>query len=185
MQEFEKNVGDWRGDIRDFSLYHLWLNEKQSNIQKSRECMMVQNPEQQEELRGLSVSPTQDDQLAGPSTAPYYAPDALIDAGMTPSTPPPIGHSSGSKVDPMVPSPFKRTLFWPGETSEDKKKRAKKEKLPAVVTSPQMLAYFAKKDEAKKRLEDEKQRRKLIRETQKKEAEERRKLKQKVVVPRL
>lgn len=59
------------------------------------------------------------------------------------------GPSTSKNQGDVIPSPFKRILFWP-ENSKTVKKRIK-EKTPAVVTSPLMLQYLEKKA-AKKNL---------------------------------
>lgn len=69
-------------------------------------------------------------------------------------------------VQPLIPSPFKRNLFWP-EPSPSNKKRRSKEKIPAVVTSDQYKAYLKKKDDEKKKKEEEKEIRRLQREAKK------------------
>lgn len=84
------------------------------------------------------------DEVVAPSSSEDIISDKAQVAGpSTALTPPTTDHTddvtSAAVVGPLVPSPFKRTLFWHGGTAAIKKKRPRKEKLPAVVTSPQML----------------------------------------------
>jgi hypothetical protein len=58
-------------------------------------------------------------------------------------------------VDPSVPSPFKRILFWPSSETKNVKKR-RKEKIPCVATTQQWKEYHTKKENEKKKLEGEK-----------------------------
>lgn len=57
----------------------------------------------------------------------------------------------------VIPSPFKRNLFWPetDETTKNKKRKLK-EKIPFTVTSPAWKAYNAKKEEQKRKQLEEK-----------------------------
>lgn len=66
-----------------------------------------------------------------------------------------------------VPSPFKRTLFWPEPRSNKQNKRIKREKLPAVITSDAWIAYHENKENAKKKLQVEKEKRAKEREEKK------------------
>ncbi|CAG5021004.1 unnamed protein product [Parnassius apollo] len=58
----------------------------------------------------------------------------------------------------VIPSPFKRNLFWPktDETTKNKKRKLK-EKIPFTVTSPAWKAYHAKKDRREKEQIEEKE----------------------------
>lgn len=58
------------------------------------------------------------------------------------------GSISSKSGDKLIPSPFKRALFWP-ENTEKPGKRRSKEKIPSVVTSKQWQEYHEKKEEAK------------------------------------
>ncbi|KAK9739034.1 hypothetical protein QE152_g9327 [Popillia japonica] len=58
----------------------------------------------------------------------------------------------------IIPSPFKRALFWP-DVKEKTGKRTKKEKLPSVATSKQWQEYHSKKTQIKKENEERKQER--------------------------
>ena len=46
---------------------------------------------------------------------------------------------------PLVPSPFKLALFWPGEKEKSSKKRMVREKIPAVVSSADYQLYYERK----------------------------------------
>ncbi|XP_013189681.1 uncharacterized protein LOC132903318 [Amyelois transitella] len=70
----------------------------------------------------------------------------------------------------IIPSPFKRNLFWPGEDENKGKKRKLKEKIPFVITSKPWREYNERKDIEKKEKEKQK-------EIKAKEREERRLLK--------
>lgn len=51
-----------------------------------------------------------------------------------------------SKIDPNIPSPFKRALFWSGTKKDNiKGKRMKREKLPAVLSSPRAITYYKRR----------------------------------------
>ncbi|KAG5895676.1 hypothetical protein JTB14_026999 [Gonioctena quinquepunctata] len=69
----------------------------------------------------------------------------------------PIIESNEEKntIDPNIPSPFKRALFWPETTTVSNKK--KKEKIPSVVTSQQWQEYSRKKMEKKQNEERKKE----------------------------
>ncbi|KAF9411724.1 hypothetical protein HW555_009553 [Spodoptera exigua] len=85
----------------------------------------------------------------------------------------------------IVPSPFKRNLFWPENEHNKKKTRIKREKIPSAVTSQAWREYHEKKEIEKKKLEQEKAERAKIRQEKKmlkeKTAEERKIKKQKTV----
>lgn len=49
----------------------------------------------------------------------------------------------------IVPSPFKKALFWP-ESTIKKKRRKSKEKLPSVITSKAWKDFHKKKELDKK-----------------------------------
>lgn len=66
-----------------------------------------------------------------------------------------------------IPTPFKKALFWPDESSVSKVRKRKKEKIPAVTTSDQWKAYYTKKEEEKKQQEQLKESRKKQREDNK------------------
>lgn len=71
---------------------------------------------------------------------------------------------STSKHDSvLIPSPFKRALFYPAEKIETAKKR-KTEKIPSVVTSKQWQDYNKKKIEEKEKKLKEKEEKKKLRE---------------------
>lgn len=55
----------------------------------------------------------------------------------------------------LIPSPFKKTLFWPEPSKAVNKVRRSKEKIPSVATSAQWVAYHKKKED-KKRYEERK-----------------------------
>ncbi|XP_060803414.1 uncharacterized protein LOC106131537 [Amyelois transitella] len=59
----------------------------------------------------------------------------------------------------IVPSPFKKFLFWPEDDINKKKKRIKREKIPAAVTSKAWREYHEKKENEKKRQQKEKEER--------------------------
>lgn len=47
----------------------------------------------------------------------------------------------------LIPSPFKKTLFWPEPSKAVNKVRRSKEKIPSVATSAQWVAYHKKKED--------------------------------------
>ncbi|KAI8438153.1 hypothetical protein MSG28_010777 [Choristoneura fumiferana] len=49
----------------------------------------------------------------------------------------------------IVPSPFKRSLFWPENWMDSNKKRMKREKIPSTVTSKAWKEYHEKKETEK------------------------------------
>lgn len=75
----------------------------------------------------------------------------------------------------VIPSPFKRALFWP--TPKQNSKKRKKEKIPSVISSVAWQKYHESKERKKIDLEEEKKRRTEEREKKKKETEKLRKLK--------
>lgn len=58
----------------------------------------------------------------------------------------------------IVPSPFKRSLFWP-ESLDSNKKRMKREKIPSTITSKAWKEYHEKKETEKKKKQQEKEER--------------------------
>ncbi|KAJ2949894.1 hypothetical protein O0L34_g11214 [Tuta absoluta] len=86
-----------------------------------------------------------------------------------PGTSKTIQLKDGSTI--IVPSPFKRHIFWPGEDEEKKgRKRKCKEKIPFAITSLSWRDYHNKKDKEKREKEEQK-------EIKAKEREEKRQLK--------
>ncbi|KAI5638887.1 DDE superfamily endonuclease domain-containing protein [Phthorimaea operculella] len=86
-----------------------------------------------------------------------------------PGTSKTIQLKDGSTI--IVPSPFKRHIFWPGEDEEKKgRKRKCKEKIPYAITSQSWRDYHNKKDKEKREKEEQK-------EIKAKEREEKRQLK--------
>ncbi|CAH1105523.1 unnamed protein product [Psylliodes chrysocephalus] len=77
---------------------------------------------------------------------------------------------STSKLDPELPSQFKRVVLWPEKKNPVKSARLR-EKLPAVVTSPQMMEYYKKKENKKIEAEKQKEANKRAREIKKAELE--------------
>jgi hypothetical protein len=69
-------------------------------------------------------------------------------------------------VDPSVPSPFKRILFWLSSETKNVNKR-RKEKIPSVALPMQWKEYHTKKENEKKKLKGEKLERKSKREEKK------------------
>ena len=55
----------------------------------------------------------------------------------------------------LVPSPFKKALFWPDETVSKQPFKKKKEQIPSVTTSDAWKEYYLKKEEEKKKLNEE------------------------------
>lgn len=82
--------------------------------------------------------------------------------------------TSTTTVDPTIPSPFKRALFWP-ENKPTTSKRMKREKIPAVLTSPQVIRYYQKREEDKQQKVEKQAKRKEEREQKRKETQERKK----------
>lgn len=84
-------------------------------------------------------------------------PDMLMKNGTTPSTFNPQMFSPQKSIGENIPTPFKKSLFWP--TKENAPKIAKrKEKLPSVVSSGKWQQYFRKKEmdkELKERKKEE------------------------------
>ncbi|XP_073957399.1 uncharacterized protein [Choristoneura fumiferana] len=56
----------------------------------------------------------------------------------------------------IVPSPFKRSLFWPENWMDSNKKRMKREKIPSTVTSKAWKEYHEKKETEKNKKQQEK-----------------------------
>lgn len=56
----------------------------------------------------------------------------------------------------IVPSPFKRSLFWPENCMVSNKKRMKREKIPSTVTSKAWKEYHEKKEIEKNKKQQEK-----------------------------
>ncbi|CAG5008478.1 unnamed protein product [Parnassius apollo] len=73
----------------------------------------------------------------------------------------------------LVPSPFKKALFWPEPTQ--KKRKISKEKIPSAITSKSWREFYAKKDAEKKEKEDIKAKRKQLR-------KEKKELKEKAII---
>lgn len=69
-----------------------------------------------------------------------------------------------SDLREQVSTPFKKALFWPGESQSKKKKTQKKVRLPSAVTSDEWKNYYILLEEKKKNAALEKEKRKLARE---------------------
>lgn len=82
--------------------------------------------------------------------------------------------SKENVVKKKIPSPFKKSLFWP--EPEPTKYKIKKEKVPSVATSKEWQDYFIKKDKIKaekiKSIEERKKERLLLAERKRKNKEE-------------
>lgn len=63
----------------------------------------------------------------------------------------------------IVPSPFKRNLFWPENWMDSNKKRIKREKIPSTVTSKAWKEYHEKKETEKNKKQQEKDERARLR----------------------
>lgn len=83
----------------------------------------------------------------------------------------PESHDLGA----IIPSPFKRALFWP--TPKEQSKKRKKEKIPSVVSSTYWQQYYENKEKKKNEIEEAKKRRLEERKKKKQKNEEERKLK--------
>lgn len=70
----------------------------------------------------------------------------------------PIKSTLNDTLGIAVPSPFKRSLFWP-DIEDKKKNRKKKEKLPSASYQYGMEAVSRKKEAGKRRLQEEKEKR--------------------------
>ncbi|XP_060803913.1 uncharacterized protein LOC132902523 [Amyelois transitella] len=79
--------------------------------------------------------------------------------------------SSSSTAKPIIPTPFKNSLFWPKEKENNKKKR-NTEKVPAVVTSEKWQEYHENKERKKLEQLEQKQKRAEERKRKKQEKEE-------------
>lgn len=66
----------------------------------------------------------------------------------------------GNNSNLMVPSPFKKALFWPEPTPTKKVLGKKKERIPSVTTSDAWKEYYSKKEEEKNKQLEEKENRK-------------------------
>lgn len=64
--------------------------------------------------------------------------------------------SSNASSSMIIPSPFKRALFWP---EQEVKKQLSKERLPSAITSDCWRAYMEKKENEKIRIQEEKAKR--------------------------
>nr|XP_023025875.1 uncharacterized protein LOC111513886 [Leptinotarsa decemlineata] len=67
----------------------------------------------------------------------------------------------------VIPSPFKKALFWPEATTSKKPVKNKKEKIPSVTTSDAWKEYYLKKEGKKEKQMEEKENRKRKREEKK------------------
>jgi hypothetical protein len=77
-------------------------------------------------------------------------------------------------TDIKVPTPFKKTLFWP-EPKKVTLKKKPKEKIPSVATLSQWQQYFKSKEEKKRKEEEKKVQRQEERKRKKMEVEKRKK----------
>lgn len=84
---------------------------------------------------------------------------AIPGPSSTSDTTTPVKKSMDVALGIIVPSPFKRCLFWPEDDINKKKRRIKKEKIPAAVTSKAWREYHVKKDNEKKKQLEEKEER--------------------------
>lgn len=81
-----------------------------------------------------------------------------------------LSHNMGE----IIPSPFKRALFWP--TPKENSRKRTKEKIPSVISSTQWQLYYENKDRKKNEMEEKKKRRLEERREKKQKNEEERKL---------
>lgn len=88
---------------------------------------------------------------------------------------------STSSTEQIIPTPFKRVLFWPKEKQNHTKKR-KTEKIPSVITSKQWQEYYDSKEKKKREEIELKQKRAEERKKKKEEKEQAIKLKNKNIV---
>lgn len=79
--------------------------------------------------------------------------------------------TTSKNVDPLVPSPFKRAMFWPGEKEKGGTKRKCREKIPAVVSSADYQLYYERKSSEKKKMEEAKRARLEARQEKKRQKE--------------
>lgn len=168
LMQFSDNTGTWKGDVADQSLYEIWLETKTMISQSLGEQEVHEMvPDIADEATTTESTNQQAEAVPGPSG---------LSSGLSMMAE--LKTTGKSHSPSEVPSPFKRALFWPGESSGKKSKRARREKLPAVVTSPQMLEYYKKKEAMKKTKAEELEKKKLIRLQKKQEAEEKKKAKE-------
>ncbi|KAG8279794.1 hypothetical protein J6590_097047, partial [Homalodisca vitripennis] len=131
-----------------------WQEQEQNKIKWQKivatsTCDAVQKPNCGSDLDNLLTQP-------GPSSAVVS-----YKHKSTPTT-----QDKLAKV--LVPSPFKKDLFWPGTPSKKKNvSKRKREKLPAVITSKEWLEFEQKKRERRKQEELKKAERKKAREEKK------------------
>ncbi|KAG8307696.1 hypothetical protein J6590_013385 [Homalodisca vitripennis] len=105
-----------------------------------------------------SPIPTPTEQPTTSSSVPTQTPLITTHTNSTPKS-----NLTVAELKSKVPSPFKRALFWPGETQKSKK-YVKRIKLPSAITSEEWKEYYKKKEEDKKVAAEEKERKKLLRE---------------------
>lgn len=205
-----RNSDQWEGDIRDHSLFYFFkektseliaLKSQTKNLQprasdpnekprkEPEEIASEQNKVTAEEPRitdstntELSEEQSVLELFKKPST-PLKMPIAMNEVTPEKDLPPTLQLNQQSTSTCIVPSPFKRALFWPGPRQTKQSKRAKKEKVPSVITAKKWQEYHEKKqrekaaqEEIKKKNAEERKRKKEEQEKIKREKQEKKQL---------
>ncbi|XP_047106666.1 uncharacterized protein LOC124775876 [Schistocerca piceifrons] len=165
----------WGGNINDQSLVLLWREIKNDchnsilsqSVDDTHNCVANQNEKVEEgnvhpdekQNKEVIESKKQEDMksLAGNNQNKERQETNVTDQCVTPKNSmknsdfpqcASIGNINRKSGDPLIPSPFKRALFWLQNTEKQGKRRLR-EKLPSVVTSNQWQEYHHKKEQLK------------------------------------
>ncbi|CAK1579786.1 unnamed protein product [Parnassius mnemosyne] len=193
-----KGCNEWLGVKEDISLFQFYkkveelLNESKKNLTSSTTLTSQDLISEQSSTTAIKTLAMNDENLnvtldiitEDPKT-PSKVPDdnisrntqnnTNINSLTMPSTSTQHISAENSSKDMIIPSPFKRALFWP--TPKENCKKRKKEKIPSVASSLQWQKYHESKEKKKTELEEEKKRKAEERKMKKKQNEEARQLK--------
>lgn len=194
---FKRNLNKdkWEGTVEDTSLFKIWKDLTQENIQE----IIIRAEEQDENERETgkntnngeeheTVEVNQDgecltnengDSNTTEATCESICTNRLEQSFKTPlkdvineqsliKSPSTVVTQSSIPLD--VPSPFKRALFWP-EPEVSTRKRRSKEKIPSVITSAAWQEYHTRKENEKKKKQEEKEQKARVRAEKKAERE--------------
>lgn len=158
LESFRSSSDVWEGNVNDCSLFLVWkkMKEDSDKSMSSRsigETELVNHIQQNHNIdteEGIDIADQNQnnreeetdmrDQCATPKRItgiPHVNQNTLSGGN--------IREESDNK---LIPSPFKRALFWPENTQKAGKRRPR-ENVPSVVTSKQWQEYHEKKKEAK------------------------------------
>ncbi|KAJ8930403.1 hypothetical protein NQ314_016798 [Rhamnusium bicolor] len=164
-----KKYEHWEGDPCDLSLFNFYknilmkytkLNEEKQGNGGSEGSDKTDNQVEPGVLNENIDNNKNDTEKENVSPMGEKTPEPIAKALDTEKSP--VASTSTTlrigENDQLIPSPFKRALFWP-QPRQNKNKRKKKEKVPSLVVSKSWQEYHEKKETLKKEKEDNKKKR--------------------------